>query len=123
MVAAAIRTIPESGFAQPDAEHVHEQFEVIAAMLAGSCPRSNAWSATGLDDTRLHRLPGRALEKIWLTSPSGCTKKSIAAPTWSESSPTPPPCSDWPARSWSRPASNGSSPPMVATSQNAPWSS
>ncbi len=30
MVAAAIRTV----FAQPDAEHVHVQFDVIASMLA-----------------------------------------------------------------------------------------
>ncbi len=35
MVAAAIRTI----FAQPDAEHVHEQFEVIAAMLGKQLPK------------------------------------------------------------------------------------
>jgi transposase-like protein len=36
-VAAAIRTI----FAQPDAEHVHDQFEVIAGSWASSCPRSS----------------------------------------------------------------------------------
>ena len=35
MVAAAIRTI----FAQPDAEHVGEQFEVIAAMLGKQLPK------------------------------------------------------------------------------------
>ena len=35
MVAAAIRTI----FAQPDPGHVHEQFEVIAAMLVRQAPK------------------------------------------------------------------------------------
>src|SRR6187431_3287111 len=35
MVAAAIRTI----FAQPDAKHVHEQFEVIAMMLGKQLPK------------------------------------------------------------------------------------
>ena len=38
MVAAAIRTI----FAQPDAAHVHEQFEVIAAMLGKKLPEVEA---------------------------------------------------------------------------------
>ena len=56
MVAAAIRTI----FAQPDAEHVHEQFEVIAgdarqaaAQGRGDAPRRPRRPA------RLHRVPGR----------------------------------------------------------------
>jgi len=78
MVAAAIRTI----FAQPDDDHVAEQFEVITTMLARSHPKV-----------------GRML--------------SDAAPTSWGSSPTPLPCCyAWPARSWSRPTSNG--PPPTA---------
>ena len=56
MVAAAIRTV----FAQPDAEHVHSQLDVIAGMLGRQFPEVEA------DATRrrrrpagLHRLPGR----------------------------------------------------------------
>jgi transposase-like protein len=38
MVAAAIRTI----FAQPDAEHVHAQFDVVAGMLGRQFPAVEA---------------------------------------------------------------------------------
>ena len=46
MVAAAIRTI----FAQPDAEHVHEQFEVIAAMLGKQLPKVEQMLRGAKDD-------------------------------------------------------------------------
>jgi putative transposase len=50
MVAAAIRTI----FAQPDAEHVHSQLDVIAGMLGRQSSRPLSCSAW---------------EKIWSTDP------------------------------------------------------
>jgi putative transposase len=46
MVAAAIRTI----FAQPDAEHVHEQFEVIATMLGKQLPKVEQMLREANDD-------------------------------------------------------------------------
>ena len=46
MVAAAIRTI----FAQPDAEHVEEQFDVIAGMLGRQLPKVEAMLRDAMDD-------------------------------------------------------------------------
>ena len=66
MVLAAIRTI----FAQPDAAHVHEQFEVIATMLGRQLPKVE----TMLRDTREDLLafttfPQAHWRKIWSTNP------------------------------------------------------
>ena len=108
MVAAAIRTI----FAQPDAEHVREQLDVIAAMLGKQLPKVEAMLRDAARrPARVHRLPGRALEEdlVAPTRSSGSTRRSNAAPTSSASSPTPQPCSAWPAPSWSRPTTNGRS--------------
>jgi len=46
MVAAAIRTI----FAQPDAEHVHSQLDVIAGMLGRQFPQVEAMLRDAEDD-------------------------------------------------------------------------
>jgi putative transposase len=46
MVAAAIRTI----FAQPDAEHVREQLDTIAAMLGRQLPKVQAMLTEAADD-------------------------------------------------------------------------
>ncbi len=46
MVAAAIRTI----FAQPDAEHVHAQFDVIAGMLGRQFPAVEAMLRDARED-------------------------------------------------------------------------
>jgi hypothetical protein len=46
MVAAAIRTI----FAQPDAEHVHSQLDVIAGMLGRQFPQGEAMLRDAADD-------------------------------------------------------------------------
>jgi putative transposase len=74
MVAAAIRTI----FAQPDAEHVHEQFEVIAAMLGKQLPRVEAM----LHDARHDLLaftgfPVSHWKKIWSTNPLERLNKEV----------------------------------------------
>ena len=46
MVAAAVRTV----FAQPDAEHVREQLEVIATMLGRQFPRVETLLGEAADD-------------------------------------------------------------------------
>ena len=87
MVAAAIRTI----FAQPDAEHVRSQLEMVATMLGRQFPAVEAMlrdAATG--PARLHRLPAsRTGGRSGPPTPwSGSTGRSNAAPTSSASSPT-----------------------------------
>ncbi len=74
MVAAAIRTI----FAQPDAAHVSEQFEVIATMLARSHPKV----ADMLTDAREDLLaftafPASHWKKIWSTNPLERLNKEV----------------------------------------------
>ena len=87
MVAAAIRTI----FAQPDAEHVREQLEVIATMLGQQFPkvetmlREHARTSppSPTSRSRTGRRSGRPTR--W----SGSTRRSNDAPTSSGSSRTP----------------------------------
>jgi len=58
MVAAAIRTV----FAQPDADHVHSQLDVIAGMLALPVPAGRGHVARRRGrPTGVHRLSRRAL--------------------------------------------------------------
>ena len=64
MVAAAIRTI----FAQPDSEHVVEQFEVIAAMLGKSLPKVETMLRDAHDDLLAFTgFPVAHWKKIWST--------------------------------------------------------
>src|SRR5918995_3426900 len=66
MVAAAIRTI----FAQPDAEHVHEQFEVIATMLGRQLPKVEQMLRDAHDDLLAFTgFPVSHWKKIWSTNP------------------------------------------------------
>lgn len=66
MVAAAIRTI----FAQPDAEHVHEQFEVIAVMLGRQLPKVEQMLRDAHDDLLAFTgFPVSHWKKIWSTNP------------------------------------------------------
>ena len=76
MVAAAIRTV----FAQPDAEHVRSQLDVIAGMLGRQFPAV----ATMLRDAArgpagLHRLPGRALEEGLVHQPARAAQRGDQA--------------------------------------------
>ena len=65
MVAAAIRTI----FAQPDATHVAEQFEVIATMLGRSHPRVAAMLTDAREDLLAFTgFPAGHWKKIWSTN-------------------------------------------------------
>ncbi len=118
MVAAAIRTI----FAQPDAAHVREQLDTIAAMLGRQLPKVEAMLREAADDiTAFADFPVPHWKKIWSTNPlERLNKESNAAPTSWECSPTRPPCCGWPARCSSKPTTNGRS-PTNATSPKPPW--
>jgi putative transposase len=66
MVAAAIRTI----FAQPDAAHVHEQFETIATMLGRQLPQVEQMMRAATEDLlAFTAFPVSHWKKIWSTNP------------------------------------------------------
>jgi putative transposase len=66
MVAAAIRTI----FAQPDAAHVHEQFETIAMMLGRQLPKVEQMMRAAKEDLlAFAAFPISHWKKIWSTNP------------------------------------------------------
>ena len=66
MVLAAIRTI----FAQPDAVHVHEQFETIAVMLGRQLPKVQAMLEEAREDLlAFATFPTDHWKKIWSTNP------------------------------------------------------
>jgi len=74
MVAAAIRTI----FAQPDAEHVAEQFEVIATMLGRQLPKVEAMLREAKDDLlAFTSFPQAHWRQIWSTNPLERVNKEI----------------------------------------------
>jgi putative transposase len=74
MVAAAIRTI----FAQPDADHVAEQFEVIAAMLGRQLPKVEAMLRDAGDDLlAFAAFPVSHWRKIWSTNPLERLNKEV----------------------------------------------
>ncbi|CAB4964708.1 MAG: IS256 family transposase [Actinobacteria bacterium] len=74
MVAAAIRTI----FAQPDAEHVAEQFEVIATMLGRQLPKVEAMLREAKDDLLAFTgFPQAHWRQIWSTNPLERVNKEI----------------------------------------------
>ncbi len=66
MVAAAIRTI----FAQPDAEHVRDQLDVIATMLGRQHPTVETLLRDSADDLLAFAdFPVLHWKKIWSTNP------------------------------------------------------
>ena len=66
MVAAAVRTI----FAQPDAEHVHSQLDMIATMLGRQFPPVEAMLHDAKDDIlAFTSFPVAHWKKIWSTNP------------------------------------------------------
>ncbi len=74
MVAAAIRTI----FAQPDAEHVREQLEVIAAMLGKKLPKVEAMLRDAHEDLlAFTAFPVAHWKKIWSTNPLERLNKEV----------------------------------------------
>ena len=77
MVAAAIRTI----FAQPDAEHVREQLDVIATMLGRQFPKVEAMLREAADDiTAFADFPVAHWKKIWSTNPLGTGQQGDQTP-------------------------------------------
>jgi putative transposase len=74
MVAAAIRTI----FAQPDAAHVSEQFDVIAGMLGRQFPKVQQLMEAAKDDLLAFTgFPVAHWKKIWSTNPLERLNKEI----------------------------------------------
>jgi putative transposase len=74
MVAAAIRTV----FAQPDAEHVHSQLDVIAGMLGRQFPAVDAMLRDAREDLLAFTgFPVPHWKKIWSTNPLERLNKEI----------------------------------------------
>jgi transposase-like protein len=74
MVVAAIRTI----FAQPDAEHVRSQLDVIAGMLGRQFPQVEAMLREAEDDLlAFTAFPVAHWKKIWSTNPLERLNKEI----------------------------------------------
>ena len=74
MVAAAVRTV----FAQPDAEHVREQLEVIATMLGRQFPKVESMLREAADEiTAFADFPVAHWKKIWSTNPLERVNKEI----------------------------------------------
>jgi transposase-like protein len=74
MVAAAIRTI----FAQPDAQHVREQLDVIAGMLGRQLPKVETMLRETADDLlAFTNFPVGHWKKIWSTNPLERLNKEI----------------------------------------------
>jgi transposase-like protein len=74
MVAAAIRTI----FAQPDAEHVRDQLDVIAGMLGRQFPKVESMLRdAAVDLTAFADFPVAHWKKIWSTNPLERVNKEI----------------------------------------------
>jgi putative transposase len=74
MVAAAVRTV----FAQPDAEHVREQLEVIATMLGRQFPKVESMLREAADEiTAFADFPIAHWKKIWSTNPLERVNKEI----------------------------------------------
>jgi putative transposase len=74
MVAAAIRTV----FAQPDAEHVHSQLDVIADMLGRQFPAVEAMLREAEEDLlAFTAFPIGHWKKVWSTNPLERLNKEI----------------------------------------------
>jgi putative transposase len=118
-VAAAIRTI----FAQPDAEHVHSQLDVIAGMLGGQFPQAEGMLREDEDDLlAFTAFPVGHAEVDLVDQSAGAAEQGdqAAHQRRRRDSQPPKPCSASPARSWLRPTTSGRF-PTAATSPKAPW--
>ena len=74
IVAAAIRTV----FAQPDAEHVHSQLDVIAGMLGRQFPQVEAMLREAEADLLAFTgFPVTHWKKVWSTNPLERLNKEI----------------------------------------------
>src|SRR3954454_514042 len=74
MVAAAIRTI----FAQPDAEHVHSQLDVVAGMLGRQFPQVETMLREAAEELLAFTgFPVSHWKKIWSNNPSERLNREI----------------------------------------------
>ena len=74
MVAAAVRTV----FAQPDAQHVHEQLDVIAGMLGRQFPKLEAMLRDSAEELlAFTSFPPSHWKKVWSTNPLERLNKEI----------------------------------------------
>lgn len=74
MVATAVRAI----FAQPDAEHVAEQYDTIAAMLGRQLPKVEAMMLDAREDVlAFTEFPTAHWKKIWSTNPLERLNKEV----------------------------------------------
>jgi putative transposase len=74
MAAAAIRTI----FAQPDAQHVHEQLDVIAGMLGRQFPKLELMLRDNAEELlAFTSFPVPHWKKVWSTNPLERLNKEI----------------------------------------------
>jgi len=74
MVAAAFRTI----FAQPDAEHVREQYDQIAVMLGRQFPKVEQMMIAAREDVlAFTAFPPSHWRKIWSTNPLERLNKEV----------------------------------------------
>jgi transposase-like protein len=74
MVAAAVRTI----FAQPDAQHVHEQLDVIAGMLGRQFPKLELMLRDHAEELlAFTAFPVSHWKKVWSTNPLERLNKEI----------------------------------------------
>ena len=117
MVAVAIRTI----FAQPDADHVRPQLDVVAGMLDRQFPKVEAMLRNATEDVlAFTAFPVGHWKRVWSTDPLERMNKEIKRRTDVVGVfPIPPPCCGWPARCWSRRTTNDRS-PTAAASPRAP---
>ena len=118
MVAAAIRTI----FAQPKADMVSDQLEVIAGMLGRQSPKVETMLRDAAEDLLAFTdFPVAHWKKIWSTNPLERLNKEVKRRTDVVGvSPTPKRCCGWPAPCSSRPTTSGR-PPTAVTSPKPPW--
>jgi len=118
MVAAAIRTT----FAQPDAAHVTEQFEVITTMLGKQLPEVEQMRREARDDLlAFTTFPVSHWKKIGSSNPLERLNKEVKRRSDVVGVfPNPQPCSDWPAPCWLRPTTSGKSAPSAATLSERP---
>jgi len=107
---------------RPTRPRLRDQLDTIAGMLGRQFPKvETQLTAAKVDITAFADFPVSHWKKIWSTNPlERVNKRSNAAPTWSASSRTRPPCSASPAPYSSRPTTNGKS-PNAATSPKDPW--
>src|SRR3982750_1638419 len=112
MVAAAIRTI----FAQPDAEHVHSQLDVIAGMLGRQFPQVEAMLREAQDDLLAFTdFPVSHWKKIWSTNPLERLNKEVKRRTDVVGVfPNPAALLRLPAPAWAKATTNGRAAPHPA---------